>query len=188
MVVNHQGNSSRESYQRLKSSVKLETIPVYQQEVNHPDVWNLLQGNKDDFLIYDSCGKLTYHLELPYTLLSQPYVEHAIVKTYCQSICTGCSLEHHPQACNARNSTEETKLHRQHHQSRRNHHHNIRKKVNEDLAGDNQNLADNTQLGQGKHEHRQNHHHHSHQHDHQADVEAGIHHSAADNGMQQQNL
>lgn len=180
MVVNHQGNSSRESYKLLKSSVKSEKIPVFQQEVNQPDVWKLLQGKKDDFFIYDSCGKLTYHLELPYTSLSQLYVEHAIRKTYCQAICTNCSLEHHPAACSGRNGKEETKPDTME-QPRQ----TVHKEVNEDLAGrqHNQNLSDHIHLGQGKHEHHKKHHHNR-----QVVLAAGSSGSVADNGPQQRNL
>lgn len=38
----------------LKNKVS-EHIPVYQQEENQTDVWTLLNGSKDDFLIYDRC-------------------------------------------------------------------------------------------------------------------------------------
>lgn len=54
IVVNHQGISSRSKYMDLKSKVS-EHIPVYQQEENQTDVWTLLNGNKDDFLVYDRC-------------------------------------------------------------------------------------------------------------------------------------
>lgn len=52
IVVNHQGISSRLKYTHLKNKVS-EHIPVYQQEENQTDVWTLLNGSKDDFLIYD---------------------------------------------------------------------------------------------------------------------------------------
>lgn len=52
VVVNHQGLHSRLKYIHLKNQVS-EHIPVYQQEENQTDVWTLLNGNKDDFLIYD---------------------------------------------------------------------------------------------------------------------------------------
>lgn len=52
VVVNHQGTPSRLKYMNLKNKVSVH-IPVYQQEENQSDVWTLLNGNKDDFLIYD---------------------------------------------------------------------------------------------------------------------------------------
>lgn len=54
VVVNHQGLSSRLKYMHLKTKVS-QHIPVYQQEENETDVWTLLNGNKDDFFIYDRC-------------------------------------------------------------------------------------------------------------------------------------
>lgn len=60
VVVNHQGILSRLNYMHLKSKVS-EHIPVYQQEENQTDVWTLLNGNKDDFLIYDRCVHIHIH-------------------------------------------------------------------------------------------------------------------------------
>ncbi|KFO79144.1 Selenoprotein P, partial [Cuculus canorus] len=46
---------------------------------------------KDDFLIYDRCGRLVYHLGLPYSFLSFRYVEDAIKIAYCENKCGNCS-------------------------------------------------------------------------------------------------
>ncbi|MXQ79046.1 hypothetical protein E5288_WYG000682 [Bos mutus] len=92
VVVNHQGISSRLKYVHLKNKVS-EHIPVYQQEENQPDVWTLLNGNKDDFLIYDRCGRLVYHLGLPYSFLTFTYVEDSIKTVYCEDKCGNCSLK-----------------------------------------------------------------------------------------------
>ena len=92
IVVNHQGIASQLKYVYLKSKVS-EHIPVYQQEENQTDVWTLLNGNKDDFLIYDRCGLLVYHLGLPYSFLTFPYVEEAIKTVYCENKCGNCSLK-----------------------------------------------------------------------------------------------
>ncbi|CAH2296415.1 Hypothetical predicted protein, partial [Pelobates cultripes] len=91
-VVNHQGKHSQLRYQLLKSKVS-EHIPVYQPEENQPDVWSLLKGSKDDFLIYDRCGRLVQHLTLPYTFLSFPYVEEAIKDAYCGKTCGDCEYQ-----------------------------------------------------------------------------------------------
>ncbi|KAE8636398.1 hypothetical protein XENTR_v10002975 [Xenopus tropicalis] len=89
VVVNHQGRQSRAKYDLLKSKVS-EHIPVYQQEEYQPDVWSLLKGDKDDFFVYDRCGRLVQHLELPYSLLHFPYVEEAIRIAYCEDKCGEC--------------------------------------------------------------------------------------------------
>lgn len=52
VVVNHQGAHSQKKYAQLREKVS-ENIPVYQQESTQPDVWTVLNGKKDDFLIYD---------------------------------------------------------------------------------------------------------------------------------------
>lgn len=90
MVVNDQGQHSQEKYHHLREKVS-ENIPVYQQNNTQPDVWATLNGKKDDFLIYDRCGRLVYHLGLPYSFLTFPYVEEAIRITYCASSCGNCS-------------------------------------------------------------------------------------------------
>ncbi|KAB0398419.1 hypothetical protein E2I00_001627 [Balaenoptera physalus] len=92
VVVNHQGISSRLKYMHLKNKVS-EHIPVYQQEENQTDVWTLLNGTKDDFLIYDRCGRLVYHLGLPYSFLTSSHVEDSIKTVYCESKCGNCSLK-----------------------------------------------------------------------------------------------
>ncbi|KAJ7335021.1 hypothetical protein JRQ81_012962 [Phrynocephalus forsythii] len=90
IVVNHQGYHSQLKYHLLREKVA-EHIPVYQQDTSQPDVWKILNGNKDDFLIYDRCGRLVYHLGLPYSFLNFPYVEEAIHITYCESKCGNCT-------------------------------------------------------------------------------------------------
>ncbi|NXM07725.1 SEPP1 protein, partial [Tyrannus savana] len=90
VVVNHQGAQSQRKFHLLKESVS-DYINVYQQEEQQDDVWTTLNGNKDDFLIYDRCGRLVYHLGLPYSFLHFQYVEEAIKIAYCENKCGNCS-------------------------------------------------------------------------------------------------
>ncbi|KAJ1210190.1 hypothetical protein NDU88_005558 [Pleurodeles waltl] len=90
IVVNHQGKPSQLKYHLLKERVS-ENISVYQQDETQPDIWSLLNGNKDDFLVYDRCGRLVSHLGLPYTFLSFPYVEESIRIAYCENKCGICN-------------------------------------------------------------------------------------------------
>uniref|UniRef100_A0A8D1VAU7 Selenoprotein P n=1 Tax=Sus scrofa TaxID=9823 RepID=A0A8D1VAU7_PIG len=132
IVVNHQGIASQLKYVYLKSKVS-EHIPVYQQEENQTDVWTLLNGNKDDFLIYDRCGLLVYHLGLPYSFLTFPYVEEAIKTVYCENKCGNCSLKTLKDEDFCKNvylATEEKTTeapqphhHHDHHHHRHHHHH-----------------------------------------------------------------
>lgn len=91
IVVNHQGSPSQLKHAHLKKQVS-DHIAVYRQEEHQTDVWTLLNGNKDDFLIYDRCGRLVYHLGLPYSFLTFPYVEEAIKIAYCEKRCGNCSF------------------------------------------------------------------------------------------------
>lgn len=92
MVINHQGEQAVRLHtmleQRLSSNIRL-----YKQEEQQPDVWQTLSGEKDDFLIYDRCGRLTHHISLPYSIIGQGHVESAIKDTYCKRICGDCTHE-----------------------------------------------------------------------------------------------
>ncbi|NXD84337.1 SEPP1 protein, partial [Halcyon senegalensis] len=90
VVVNHQGTYSQKKFHLLKERVS-DYITVYQQEEQQADVWTTLNGSKDDFLIYDRCGRLVYHLGLPYSFLSFQYVEESIKIAYCENKCGNCS-------------------------------------------------------------------------------------------------
>ncbi|KAI1900084.1 hypothetical protein AGOR_G00046390 [Albula goreensis] len=101
MVVNHQGKMSQQLHNLLQQKLP-ESIPLYKQNPEEPDVWQALSGDKDDFLIYDRCGRLTYHISLPYSILTTPYVEEAVRETYCKNICGSCQYDSPQQqeACN----------------------------------------------------------------------------------------
>ncbi|NWV19785.1 SEPP1 protein, partial [Origma solitaria] len=90
VVVNHQGPQSRREFHLLKERVS-DYITVYQQDEQQDDVWTTLNGDKDDFLIYDRCGRLVYHLGLPYSFLHSQYVEESIKIVYCENKCGNCS-------------------------------------------------------------------------------------------------
>ncbi|KAL7883929.1 hypothetical protein AOLI_G00066990 [Acnodon oligacanthus] len=100
MVVNSQDETSRRLHPLLAQRIS-ESITLYGQDPEAPDVWQISNAMKDDFQIYDRCGRLTHHLSLPYTILSEPYVEQAIRSTYCDGICGECTMESSiPQECN----------------------------------------------------------------------------------------
>lgn len=98
MIVNNQGERFRLKYQELRSRLS-DHIPVYQQEEDQPDVWSLLQGNKNDFFIYDRCGRLVKHIGLPFSFLQFSYVEDAIKSAYCESSCGECSHQIPDDVC-----------------------------------------------------------------------------------------
>ncbi|XP_068095613.1 selenoprotein Pb-like [Hyperolius riggenbachi] len=91
IIVNDQSPLSKYLYPELKRRAP-EGVPVYQQIPDQEDVWGILGGNKDDFLIYDRCGRLTFHIRLPLSFLFYPYVEAAINATYYEDYCQNCSF------------------------------------------------------------------------------------------------
>lgn len=52
MVVNHQGEQAQRLHAMLAQRLS-ENITLYKQDVQQPDVWQALSGEKDDFLVYD---------------------------------------------------------------------------------------------------------------------------------------
>lgn len=52
LIVNEQDAHSRAMYWEMKRRTS-EGIPVYQQSPLQSNVWDTLQGDKDDFLVYD---------------------------------------------------------------------------------------------------------------------------------------
>lgn len=58
MVVNHQGEQAQRLHTMLAERMS-EHITLYKQDEQQADVWQTLNGGKDDFLIYDrsvTCG------------------------------------------------------------------------------------------------------------------------------------
>ncbi|KAG2466711.1 SEPP1 protein, partial [Polypterus senegalus] len=153
LIVNHHDQKSRNQYSTLKRSVS-EFIKVYDQEINQKDVWKTLSGTKDDFLIYDRCGRLTYHLGLPYSLLNFPYVEDSIRRTYCNGLCGNCSLQTNETTEGCKKS--DIKI----------------EKNNEDHITNNSKEA------------RHHHHHHHHHHNHSKPSGHNQHHRHTDHHMQ----
>lgn len=92
MVINHQGEDAQRLHTMLAQRLS-QSITLYKQEEQQPDVWQALNGEKDDFLIYDRCGRLTNHISLPYSIIGQGHVEGAIKDTYCKRICGNCTHE-----------------------------------------------------------------------------------------------
>uniref|UniRef100_A0A3Q3NEI4 Selenoprotein P n=1 Tax=Mastacembelus armatus TaxID=205130 RepID=A0A3Q3NEI4_9TELE len=87
MVINHQGQQAQRLHAMLEQRLS-ENITLYKQDEQQPDVWKTLGGQKDDFLIYDRCGRLTHHISLPYSIIGQGHIESAIRDTYCNRILT----------------------------------------------------------------------------------------------------
>ncbi|NXC13454.1 SELPB protein, partial [Corythaeola cristata] len=104
MIVNEKAPLSRAMFRELERQVP-PGVPVFQPEPEDPDVWQVLGGDKDDFLVYDRCGRLAFHIQLPYSFLHFPYVESAIRYTHNKDFCGNCSL--YPNTTQEANSTVE---------------------------------------------------------------------------------
>uniref|UniRef100_A0A096M0U7 Selenoprotein P N-terminal domain-containing protein n=1 Tax=Poecilia formosa TaxID=48698 RepID=A0A096M0U7_POEFO len=79
MVINHQGEQAQRLHPMLAERLS-DKISLYKQGEQQPDVWQALNGKKDDFIIYDSlcnlrCGRLTHHISLPYSVIGHGHIE-----------------------------------------------------------------------------------------------------------------
>lgn len=104
LIVNEREAQSRAMYWELKRRAP-PGIPVYQQAPLQEDVWEALDGDKDDFLVYDRCGRLTFHIVLPYSFLHYPYIEAAVRATYHKDICGNCTVDSNTTSSAGWNST-----------------------------------------------------------------------------------
>lgn len=147
MVVNNREERSQRLHHLLQE--RLLNITLYAQDLSQPDAWQAVNAEKDDILVYDRCGRLTYHLSLPYTILSHPHVEEAIKHTYCDRICGECSLESSAQLEECKKATEE-----------------VNKPVEEEPRQDHGHHEQGHQEHQGEAERHRHGHHHPHHHHH----------------------
>lgn len=84
IIVNSKLSHSQEKFYELQRRV---SFGVY-QETDEEEVWNLMEGGKDDMFIYDRCGRLTYFVPFPLSILNEsPLVSNAILATYFRSPC-----------------------------------------------------------------------------------------------------
>ncbi|CAG09558.1 unnamed protein product [Tetraodon nigroviridis] len=127
MVVNHQGAQARGLHAMLAQRLS-EHISLHRQDEALADVWQTLGGNKDDFFIYDRCGRLTHRISLPYAVIGHGHVEKAVKDTYCSSLCGECTHEtaETQQECTPKTDTqpqEDTRheCHHRHHQGHQHH-------------------------------------------------------------------
>uniref|UniRef100_A0A3Q3VSI8 Selenoprotein P N-terminal domain-containing protein n=1 Tax=Mola mola TaxID=94237 RepID=A0A3Q3VSI8_MOLML len=106
VVINHHGERARHLHSLLAGRLS-QHITLYGQDEHQPDVWQTLNGEKEDFLIYDRCGRLTHRISLPYSVIAAGFVESAIKEAYCKHACG----EFPP----VEEDTEHSRHHGQHH-------------------------------------------------------------------------
>lgn len=78
MVVNLQGDTTSQNIHYLTNRV---SFPVY-QDTPSLNIWSTLDGKKDDILVYDRCGQLSYHARMPYSNLQYNIVQQTIQYTF----------------------------------------------------------------------------------------------------------
>jgi len=88
IVVNHDSFLSHRLAGYLRSFGEYD----FYQDSQAAGVWSALNGEKDDFLIYDRCGQLTYHIPLPYSDLRHQFIEAAIRSTQLGTDPCSCSI------------------------------------------------------------------------------------------------
>lgn len=83
MIVNNKANYSINEIGELQSLV---SFPVH-QDTNEHLIWRKLNGHKEDILIYDRCGRLTFRLPYPDSLLRYQYIRIFTILTYNRNLC-----------------------------------------------------------------------------------------------------
>lgn len=61
------------------------------------DVFQILNGRKDDVYVYDRCGRLAYHIPFPKSYTRYGFVESAILSTLLDQPCGPCNTTESPE-------------------------------------------------------------------------------------------
>ncbi|KAK1119847.1 hypothetical protein K0M31_012925 [Melipona bicolor] len=60
------------------------------QDTSELGIWKSFHASKDEVVIIDRCGKVTYQIIVPWSILHFPYVKAAILSTYKDDPCGPC--------------------------------------------------------------------------------------------------
>jgi len=77
-------------------------FPVYQAAPGN-DVFQMLNGRKDDVYVYDRCGRLAYHIPFPKSYTRYGFVESAILSTLLDQPCGPCNITESLETSSDRN-------------------------------------------------------------------------------------
>ncbi|TGZ54027.1 uncharacterized protein [Temnothorax longispinosus] len=66
---------------------------VYLQDDPQSRLWERFGASRDQVITIDRCGKLTYDVMMPWSILFFPYVKGAILSTYEEDPCGGCDFQ-----------------------------------------------------------------------------------------------
>ncbi|XP_071558681.1 uncharacterized protein [Temnothorax nylanderi] len=66
---------------------------IYLQNDPQSRLWERFGASRDQVITIDRCGKLTYDVIMPWSILFFPYVKGAILSTYEEDPCGGCDFQ-----------------------------------------------------------------------------------------------
>jgi hypothetical protein len=88
IIINSRESPLEDDRARLSRIANVSSITVYQETEEAP-VWDDLEGLKGDIFIYDKCGRMTYYLPTPLSIVSaeRPFVQTSVLSTYFDKPC-----------------------------------------------------------------------------------------------------
>lgn len=96
LIINSRDVSSVRELPRLLSTVNGSNVQVI-QETNESKIWSPLGGHRGDIFVYDRCGRLTYYIPNPLSILTstRPIIQATILSTYFDNPCgVDCSIDY----------------------------------------------------------------------------------------------
>lgn len=86
-------NAGTSAHAGLALQAAAGSVPVLQDNpILSPSIWELMGTTKDDIMVFDRCGRLTYHVIMPWSMLTYPYVKAALLSTYHDEPCGQCNI------------------------------------------------------------------------------------------------
>ncbi|XP_066591160.1 uncharacterized protein [Prorops nasuta] len=94
-------------HKALKDSDPTELLVLH----DNPElrIWEKFHASRDQILVIDRCGRLTYQVIVPWSILYFPYVKAAILSTYKEDPCGLCDLSPVANETNGHQEEEEYK-------------------------------------------------------------------------------
>lgn len=81
--------NSVDSQEDSSALLHLNMALIMVQDTPSTLIWKKLSGRKDDVFVYDRCGRLTYNIAFPLSIIHprQQMVESAVISTYLDDLC-----------------------------------------------------------------------------------------------------